>query len=89
MQISRYAFLVKGPGYFPAEHTAEIRSQEFSTKVVGVSDFHAALPTVQQLIADGVQLIELCGGFTEVEAEELRRKTGRKIPIGAIKYEKS
>ena len=85
MQISRYAFIVKGPGYFAAEHAAEIRSQEFSTKIVGVSDFHAAIPVAQQLIADGIQLIELCGGFTEAEAEKLRRETGKKIPIGVVK----
>jgi hypothetical protein len=87
MQISRYAFIVKGPDYFPEQHTSEIRSPQFSTRIVGVSDYRTALLTAEQLIADGIQLIELCGGFTESEAVELRLSTGKRIPIGVVKYD--
>lgn len=85
MTLSRYAFIVKGPGYVSDEHTVEIRSQEFNTRVVGVSDFPMALSVVQQLIADDIQLIELCGGFTQSEADELRALTGDAVPINGVK----
>ncbi|WP_316679514.1 DUF6506 family protein [Ralstonia chuxiongensis] len=87
MQLSRYAFIVKGPDYFPEQHTSELRSPKFSTRVVGVSDYQTALLIAEQLIADGIQLIELCGGFTESEAVELQLSTGKKIPIGVVKYD--
>jgi hypothetical protein len=57
MPLSRFAFIVKGPGYSAAEHVAVLESREFSTRVVGVSSFAAAKPVVRQLVADGVQLI--------------------------------
>jgi hypothetical protein len=86
MPLSRFAFIVKGRGYSAAEHAAVLESSEFSTRVVGVSDCVAAEPVVRQLVADGVQLIELCGGFTPAEAQALRALVGGRVPIGVVVY---
>ncbi len=85
MQISRYAFIVKGPGYFPEEHTAEICSKYFSTKVVGVSNYEAAALAIKGLIANDVQLIELCGGFTQTEVDELRKLADDRAHIDVVR----
>lgn len=84
-QIFRYGFIVKGPGYFPDKHTAEISSEAFSTRVVGVSDYLSAILVAQQLVADGIQLIELCGGFTQSEADTLRKLAENKIVIDLVR----
>jgi Family of unknown function (DUF6506) len=85
MSLSRYAFIVKGPGFCLNEHTAEIRSEQFSARIVGVPDYSSALLAAQELINDGIQLIELCGGFTQLEADELQILTGKSIPIDVVK----
>jgi glutamate 5-kinase len=84
--LTHFAFIVKGPGYFPSQHAADIASDRFTTRVVGVSNLADAVLVAQSLIASGFQLLELCGGFTEAEAADIREKTGNKIPIGLVTY---
>jgi hypothetical protein len=86
MPLTSFAFIVKGPGYSPCSHTAQLCSEHFSTRVVGVSDFPSAVQAAQQLVLSGVQLIELCGGFTEAQALEMRFQTGNKVPVGVVVY---
>ena len=86
MSLSRYAFIVKAPGYSPKNHAADLSSDRFSTRIVGVSNLASAIEVAQQLVLCGVQLIELCGGFSEGEAQELRRQIGGKIPVGVVGY---
>jgi hypothetical protein len=76
----------QGPGYSPNEHAAELASGEFNTQVVGVSNFSSAVAVAKRLVADGVQLIELCGGFSEDEARDLRVHVAGAIPIGVVTY---
>lgn len=87
MTLSRFAFIVKGPGYAPADHVVQLNSPLFRTQVVGVSNTQDALLAAHQLIAEGVQLIELCGGFTSSEAEQLRDQTQNRVPIGVVTYD--
>jgi hypothetical protein len=88
MPLSRYAFIVKAPGYSPNDHSAEVSSQQFSTKVVGVSNLSSAIQVARRLVASGVQLIELCGGFGEDEAQHLRVQIEFKVPVGVVTYSK-
>ncbi|MFN7663988.1 MAG: DUF6506 family protein [Inhella sp.] len=88
MPLSRFAFIVKAPGYSPNEHAVEISSEQFSTQVIGVSSLASAIQVAHQLVASGVQLIELCGGFSEDDAEQLRVHIERKIPVGVVAYSK-
>lgn len=86
MPLLRFGFIVKGPGYSPSEHSAEIASPQFCTRVVGVGDLASAVSAAQELIDQGVQLIELCGGFSESEAAELRQQTENRVPVGVVVY---
>lgn len=88
MPLSRFAFIIKAPGYSPNEHAAEISSEQFSTQVVGVSSLSSAIQVAQQLVASGVQLVELCGGFSEDEAQHLRVQIEYKVPVGVVVYSK-
>lgn len=86
MPLTRFAFIVKAPGYTPDAHTAQINSGQFCTQVVGVSSLAAAIQAARLLVAGGVQLIELCGGFSEDEAQQLRAATGGQVPVGVVVY---
>lgn len=84
--LKNFAFIVKAPGYMAETHHAELVSVDFSTQVIGVSNLGEAITSAQKLIQDGVQLIELCGGFSEDDAAELRLQTGHQVPVGVVVY---
>ena len=54
MPLTRFAMLVKTPGYDPEIHKVVLSSPSFSTSVVCVSDFGQALSTVIVLVQGGV-----------------------------------
>lgn len=87
MPLTRYAFIVKGPGYAPERHVADFQSELFRTRIVGVSDLASAIDVARRLVDEGIQLIELCGGFRESEAREVREGIGNAIPVGVVLYD--
>ena len=86
MPLSRYAFIVKAPGFSPSKHSTTLASEQFSMRIVGVSNLASAIEVAQQFVASRVQLIELCGGFSEVEALALRVQIEHKVPVGVVGY---
>jgi hypothetical protein len=86
MMLTSFAFIVKAPGYSAEQHHAQLLSEQFSTRVVGVSNLAEAILVVCKLIGDGVQLIELCGGFSEKDRAEIEAETGHKVPVGVVVY---
>jgi uncharacterized membrane protein YjjB (DUF3815 family) len=86
MPLTRFAFIIKAPGYVAHQHTATLSSAQFNTQVVGVADMLSAIQAAQQLIQTGVQLIELCGGFSEQEAAQLRQAIDHQVPVGVVVY---
>ena len=83
-QISRYAFLVKHKSYSSRHQHAFMGTNEFSTNIVGVSHVEEAVAVSRELIQKGIQLVELCGGFTEEEKDYIKQKTGNNIPMGVV-----
>ena len=51
---------------------------------VGVPSVAAAPAIARQLVADGVELIELCGGFGGAGLAAVIAATGNKVPAGAV-----
>jgi hypothetical protein len=86
MSLSRFTFIVKAPGYSPEVHRAVLSSEHFTTVVVGVSDLASAILVAKEQAQSGSQLIELCGGFTQREATQVRHQLPASIPVGAVTY---
>ena len=86
MPLKHFAMIIKGSGYNPSVHRAEINSPLFSTTIICVSTFEEAIQTAQELINQGIQLIELCGGFSPSQATEIQTAINSAIPIGVVKY---
>ncbi len=82
----QYAFVVKAPAYEMATHHATLESPEWRTRVVGVSSQSGALAAVDRLVEDGVEIIELCGGFSPEEAAEIRERAGPAVSVGLVVY---
>jgi 2-keto-3-deoxy-6-phosphogluconate aldolase len=86
MALKTFAFIVRGPGYESDTHTATLASDLFLTHVIGVATYEDAERTARKLVAEGVQLIELCGSFTRDEATRLYHAIEKAIPIGVVTY---
>lgn len=86
MPLSRFTFIIKAPGYCPDVHRAVISSEHFTTVIVGVSDLAGAILVANEAALSGTQLIELCGGFTPVEAGQVRRQLSVSVPVGVVAY---
>ena len=57
------AFVVLATGADPSEHRTVLRTPAYDLTVVAVSDYAAGVRVALELVAAGVDTIELCGGF--------------------------
>jgi NADH/NAD ratio-sensing transcriptional regulator Rex len=86
MPLSRFTFIVKAPGYSPEVHRTALTSEHFATVIIGVANLSSALLVVEEQARSGTQLIELCGGFTEEEAIQIRLHVPPTLPVGVVSY---
>ena len=86
MPLSRFTFIVKAPGYSPDVHRTVLASAHFTTVIVGVADLACAIFVAQEQAQSGTQLIELCGGFTQEEVNQMRLQLPRTLPVGVVTY---
>ena len=86
MALTDFAFLVFGPDYQPDTHTITLPSDSLTTSVVGVNSLEMAETAAKQLVADGVQLIELCGWFGPKGADHIIEAVGDQVPVGFVTH---
>jgi len=93
MQLSHYAYIYLGPGLNPQRDRADIQSKDYKLSIVGI-DFaqkNTVVDVAKKLTAEGVQMIELCGGFGALwmarVSEALNPDPENPIvPIGGVMY---
>ena len=61
-------------------------AEKFQMKVVGVADASEGIEAAQQMVREGVQLIELCGGFSPVWAGKIIEAIDYAVPVGVVAY---
>ncbi len=84
MALTDFAFIVFGPDYTADTHTETLQSEALKTRVVGVNSLEMAETMAKELVADGVQLIELCGWFGPKGAAYIIEAVGDQIPVGFV-----
>ncbi len=85
MKLSNYGFIMIDPSY-KKEEKAVLNSDIFKTTVYCVKDIDVACKSAKRLVADGVQLIELCGAFKGDMPEQIIKAVDGKIPVGCMAY---
>jgi len=81
MALTKFGFIVTGDDFVQYQGT-----EKFSMKVVGVSDASKGLAVAKEMVAEGIQLIELCGGFSPVWAGKIIEAIDYKVPVGVVAY---
>lgn len=83
MALTRFGFIVTGR---LLDARAVMRSPVFEMIVVGIASPEQGPAVALELAREGVQLIELCGGFGPVHTARVIEAVGPSLPIGAVAY---
>lgn len=81
MGLERFGFIGTGDDFVQLQGT-----EKFFMKVVGVSSPDKAIDVAQVMVQEGIQLIELCGGFSPVAAGKVIEAIDYAVPVGVVAY---
>ena len=81
MALTKFGFIVTGGSFVQYQGT-----ETFSMKVVGVRDPSEGIEAAREMLNEGIQLIELCGGFSPVWAGRVIEAIDYKVPVGVVGY---
>lgn len=81
MALTKFGFIVTGDNFEQLQGT-----DKFQMKVVGVSHPEQGIEAAKQMVAEGFQLIELCGGFSPVWAGKIIEAINYAVPVGVVAY---
>jgi hypothetical protein len=81
MALTKFGFIVTGDRFVQHQGT-----ERFSMKVVGVSHPEEGIAAAREMVAEGIQLIELCGGFSPVWAGKIIEAIDYAVPVGVVAY---
>jgi len=80
------AFIVLAEGADPSEHRSILKTPSYDLTVVAVPDYATGVTVALQLVAEGIDTIELCGGFGHIGAGEVARA----VPgahVGVVRFD--
>lgn len=88
MSLHYWAFIYLSPGFDPETNTMESSSNSCRFKAIGIDVFkkELAIEVAQKLVAEGVQAIEVCGGFGPTWVAKITEAIGNKVPVGTVMY---
>lgn len=88
MALHYWAYLFLSPGFNADEHVATLQTNHCRFKTIGI-DFNKkeqVIDIAKQLVIEGVQLIELCGGFGPEWITKVSEAIHHVIPVGGVFY---
>ncbi len=86
MALQRYGFIVRAADLDMFKHVGRIASEGFDMSISGVQSVDEAILVAQEMLTRRVQLIELCGAFSEEDAARISEAVNDMIPIGRVQY---
>jgi predicted polyphosphate/ATP-dependent NAD kinase len=86
MALTKFGFVVVGASLSPAQHRVTMRSDAFEMIAIGVASPAEGPAVARALVEEGVQLIELCGGFGAAWTAQVLAAVEGKVPVGAVSY---
>lgn len=81
MALERFGFIVTGDRFVQYQGT-----DRFSMNVVGVTHPSEGVDAAREMVREGIQLIELCGGFGPQWAGRIIDAIEGAVPLGTVAY---
>ena len=85
-KVSSWAYIYGQPGADPVADRFVIERDGQRTSLVPVPDEAAAVFVALDLVEEGAELIELCGGFGPSEAARVVEVIGGRVPVGHVNF---
>ncbi|CAM4449976.1 DUF6506 domain-containing protein [Nocardia ninae] len=85
MALTAWGFIYTASGSDPDRETV-VETPSCRSVFVGVDHPEQAVAVARRLVAGGVQLIELCGGFGPVWTARVIEAVQGAVPVGAVAY---
>ena len=70
-----------------AKHRAVIDTPTSKIFVIGVASAEEGADIAKQLVLEGIELIELCGGFGYTGAKKIADEVGDEVPVGLVMHQ--
>jgi hypothetical protein len=86
MALHRWGYIYTAPGADPDRDWTVVETGNCTTILVGVESADRLVEVAERLVTDGVQLIELCGGFGPVQTGRVVEAVGKSVPVGTTGY---
>ncbi len=87
MVLRKYAFLIKASGYPPAGLRTTLPGDGFTSTIFASGDIDALVAEAMAMVAEGIQLIELAGGFSDEDYSRLEEAIGDAVPVGRVTFD--
>jgi hypothetical protein len=84
--MTTWAFIYEHPGGDPHRDRFVLDRDGQRSLMVPVPDSNVAAAVARQLVAEGVELIELCGGFPVAVAAAVADAVGDGVPVGHVTF---
>jgi len=88
MALKKWAFVFLSPGFDPGKHSITLSSPTCEVRLVGLdlSRKGQVVSVAKELVEDGAQMIELCGGFGPIWVARVSESIGGAVPVGSVAY---
>lgn len=88
MALRYWAYIFLSPDFDAKQHVSTMESNSCRFKAVGIdmSKKDQVIDVAKQLVYEGVQIIELCGGFGPAWITKVSEAINHAIPIGGVFY---
>lgn len=85
MKLKRFAYIFL---LSKAQHNAVVKKETFCFKSVGIDidQIETVVGVARDLLNEGYELIELCGGFGPEWIYKISEALDNKIPVGGVFY---
>lgn len=84
--VSKYGFIYLSPGADPRVDRAVITTGGMAATIVAVPNVSAAPAVAETMVAEGIDLLELCGAFGPIITGEIILTTEGKVPVGSVTF---
>lgn len=88
MALHKWAYIYLSPGFDAEANTVRSHSDRCEFIAIGLdfADKAKVVDVARDLHAQGVQMIELCGGFGPLWIAKVSEALGGAIPVGSVAY---
>ena len=88
MKFNNYAYIFLGPNLDPQKDRQTIKHENFTFTVVGMdfSEKEKVIVVAKELVAQGAQTLELCGGFGPIWMAKVSEAINNAVPVGGVFY---